>query len=352
MLEKARAFIKQFGKEMKKPIEQRLKEIEEEIVSTGTYTHTEEELVYGAKVAWRNSNKCIGRLFWNSLHVFDHRRLEDEEEIFEALVEHIRYATNGGKIRPTISIFAPGRVRIWNDQLIRYAGYEKDEQVIGDTVSLDVTKKFHELGFPMGDQPYDILPLVIQVDDRPPKMFSIPKDAILEVPITHSQYPKVEQIGMRWYAVPIISNMGYEVGGITYEAAPFNGWYMGTEIGARNLADEDRYNFLPQVAEAIGIEAKRAHTLWKDRALVELNYAVLESYKQAGVSIVDHHTAAQQFQLFEQQEEKEGRDVTGNWTWLIPPLSPATTHIFHRPYNNTKKSPNYIYQQKPFHLEN
>lgn len=351
MLEKARAFIKQFGKEMKKPIERRLKEIEEEIISTGTYTHTEEELVYGAKVAWRNSNKCIGRLFWNSLHVFDHRRLEDEEEIFEALVEHIRYATNGGKIRPTISIFAPGRVRIWNDQLIRYAGYEKDGQVIGDTVSLDVTKKFHELGFPMGDQPYDILPLVIQVDDRPPKMFSIPKDAILEVPITHSQYPKVEKIGMRWYAVPIISNMGYEVGGITYEAAPFNGWYMGTEIGARNLADEDRYNFLPQVAEAIGIEAKRAHTLWKDRALVELNYAVLESYKQAGVSIVDHHTAAQQFQLFEQQEEKEGRDVTGNWTWLIPPLSPATTHIFHRPYNNTKKSPNYIYQQKPFHLE-
>lgn len=351
MLEKARAFIKQFGKEMKKPIEQRLKEIEEEIISTGTYTHTEEELVYGAKVAWRNSNKCIGRLFWNSLHVFDHRHLEGEEEIFEALVEHIRYATNDGKIRPTISIFAPGRVRIWNDQLIRYAGYAKDGQVIGDTVSLDVTKKFHELGFPMGDQPYDILPLVIQVDDRPPKMFSIPKDAILEVPITHSQYPKVEQIGMRWYAVPIISNMGYEVGGITYEAAPFNGWYMGTEIGARNLADEDRYNFLPQVAEAIGIEAKRAHTLWKDRALVELNYAVLESYKQAGVSIVDHHTAAQQFQLFEQQEEKEGRDVTGNWTWLIPPLSPATTHIFHRPYNNTKKSPNYIYQQKPFHLE-
>lgn len=351
MLEKARAFIKQFGKEMKKPIEQRLKEIEEEIISTGTYTHTEEELVYGAKVAWRNSNKCIGRLFWNSLHVFDHRRLEDEEEIFEALVNHIRYATNDGKIRPTISIFAPGRVRIWNDQLIRYAGYEKDGQVIGDTVSLDVTKKFHELGFPLGNHPYDVLPLVIQVDDRPPKMFSIPKDAILEVPITHSQYPKVEQIGMRWYAVPIISNMGYEVGGITYEAAPFNGWYMGTEIGARNLADEDRYNFLPQVAEAIDIEAKRAHTLWKDRALVELNYAVLESYKQAGVSIVDHHTAAQQFQLFEQQEEKEGRDVTGNWTWLIPPLSPATTHIFHRPYNNTKKSPNYIYQQKPFHLE-
>ena len=27
--------------------------------------------------------------------------------------------------------------------------------------------------------------------------------------------------------------------------APFNGWYMGTEIGARNLADADRYDLLP-----------------------------------------------------------------------------------------------------------
>ncbi|WP_368738983.1 nitric oxide synthase oxygenase, partial [Staphylococcus aureus] len=35
--------------------------IELEIKETGTYTHTEEELIYGAKMAWRNSNRCIGR---------------------------------------------------------------------------------------------------------------------------------------------------------------------------------------------------------------------------------------------------------------------------------------------------
>ena len=36
------------------------------------------------------------------------------------------------------------------------------------------------------------------------------------------------------------------------------------------------------------------------------------------------------------------RSVTGNWTWLIPPLSPATTHIFHRSYNNEIRKPNYF----------
>lgn len=98
----------------------RLKEIE----WAGTYTPTTEELTFGVRVAWRNSNKCIGRLFWQSLHVVDSRGLLDEHAIFESLLAHIQFATNGGKIRPTITVFEPGRVRIWNHQLIRYAGYE------------------------------------------------------------------------------------------------------------------------------------------------------------------------------------------------------------------------------------
>ena len=36
---------------------------------------------------------------------------------------------------------------------------------------------------------------------------------------------------MKWYGVPMISDMRLEIGGISYTAAPFNGWYMGTEIG-------------------------------------------------------------------------------------------------------------------------
>lgn len=35
-----------------------------------------------------------------------------------------------------------------------------------------------------------------------------------------------------------------EIGGLEFPAAPFSGWYMSTEIGARNLCDPHRYNIL------------------------------------------------------------------------------------------------------------
>ncbi|GAC44168.1 nitric oxide synthase [Paenibacillus popilliae ATCC 14706] len=82
--------------------------------------------------------------------------------------------------------------------------------------------------------------------------------------------------------------------------------------------------------------------------MVELNAAVLYSFKEAGVSIVDHHTAAHQFERFEQQEVEANRPLTGDWTWLIPPMSPAATHIFHQSYSNKKVSPLFAYQTAPY----
>ncbi|RNC97272.1 nitric oxide synthase oxygenase [Lysinibacillus halotolerans] len=320
----------------------------DDIKRAGSYNPTTEELVFGAKVAWRNSNRCIGRLFWKSLHVFDERHLETAEEIFFALIRHIQFATNKGKIRPTITIFNENKVRIWNYQLIRYAGYEISGGTVGDPDSIPFTKVCMDLGWRGAGTPFDILPLVIQVGNNKPALFEIPKEAVLEVEIRHPQYEQISKLNLKWYAVPIVSNMKLSIGGIEFKAAPFNGWYMGTEIGARNFADVNRYHLLPEVAEAIGLDTNSNMTLWKDRALVELNTAVLHSFKEDGVSIVDHHTAAQQFQLFEQQEEQANRKVTGNWSWLIPPMSPATTHIFHKPIENLIKKPNYFYQNRPF----
>ncbi|WP_397536835.1 nitric oxide synthase oxygenase [Rummeliibacillus pycnus] len=352
MLNEAFDFIKLYYTENNLPIDQlekRLKEVERDIMEYGHYTHTSDELAYGAKVAWRNSNKCIGRLFWQSLQVKDQRAITDEETIYEKLLEHIEFATNNGKIRPTISIFEPEKVRIWNHQLIRYAGYEQEDgSVIGDSDSLTFTKKCIELGWQGEGGQFDVLPLVIQIEDRQPRLFDIPQEYVKEVPLLHPEFDWFADLQLKWYAVPMISSMKLEVGGIAYAAAPFNGWYMGTEIGARNLADEHRYNLLPVVAEKMGLNMSSSSSLWQDRALVELNAAVLYSFKEDGVSIVDHHTAAQQFKRFEANEESANRDVTGNWTWLIPPLSPATTHIFRKPYDNTKKSPIYSYQKTPY----
>ncbi|WP_339213465.1 nitric oxide synthase oxygenase [Ornithinibacillus sp. FSL M8-0202] len=355
LINEAITFIKACYDELQLSEEQqqeRINEIEKEIHQTGSYTHKTFELTHGAKMAWRNSNRCIGRLLWDTLHVFDERDIQTADEAFDRLKRHIEFATNNGKIRSAITIFPPRKngkdpLRIWNHQLVRYAGYDDGEQVIGDSTSIKLTKMCQELGWKSKKTPFDILPLVIQEDGKAPTLYNLPEEMIKEVPITHPEYPKLKELGIKWYAVPIISDMRLEIGGIDYPMAPFNGWYMETEIGARNLADEERYNLLPKVAEILGLDTRSNHSLWMDKALVELNIAVLHSYQEAGVTLVDHHTAAKQFKSFERKEKESGREVTGNWVWLIPPVSPATTHIFHKRYNNQVKVPNYFYQDEP-----
>ena len=357
LLAEAELFIRKCYAELERTGEEadrRIGEIAREIEESGTYVHTYEELRHGARMAWRSSNRCIGRLPWDSLHVIDRRKLSSEEEIAQALIEHLDYATNRGKIRPTITIFKPDHgeqpgVRLWNEQLIRYAGYESENGGrIGDPASLEFTRVCERLGWSGARTDFDVLPLVVQLDDGAPKWFELPQEKVLEVEIRHPDIPGFEQLGLKWYAVPAVSGMRLEIGGLSYGGAPFNGWYMGTEIGARNFADEGRYNKLPAVADLMGLDRSRRSTLWQDRALVELNVAVLESYRSAGVSMIDHHTAAAQFETFEKREREAGRAVTGNWAWLIPPMSPATTHVFHKRYDNAIEKPNFFYGKKPY----
>lgn len=47
---------------------------------------------------------------------------------------------------------------------------------------------------------------------------------------------------LRWYALPAVSNMLFDCGGIQFTATSFSGWYMSTEIGCRNLCDVNRRN--------------------------------------------------------------------------------------------------------------
>ncbi len=137
--------------------------------------------------------------------------------------------------------------------------------------------------------------------------------------------------------------MCLEVGGIHYTAAPFNGWYMGTEIGARNLADTDRYNLLPAVARRLGLDTSSDRSLWKDRALVELNRAVLDSFDRAGVTIADHHTESRRFLSHLEREGRKGREVGADWSWIVPPISGSATPVFHRTYEDTPSSTAYVH---------
>ena len=142
--------------------------------------------------------------------------------------------------------------------------------------------------------------------------------------------------------------MMLEIGGVQYTAAPFNGWYMGTEIAARNFADENRYNLLPIVAKQMGLDTRYDHTLWRDRAIVELNVAVLYSFRRAGVTMVDHHGETRRFVQFEKSEALAGRTTYADWGWIVPPISGSTTPVFHRNYENVELKPNFFSQSDPW----
>ncbi|GMA52557.1 hypothetical protein GCM10025857_39140 [Alicyclobacillus contaminans] len=187
----AATFIATCYQELRKSVDeaaQRLHDIQQQIETYGTYEHTFEELEHGARMAWRNSNRCIGRLFWKSLTVFDERSAQTEEDIADGVLRHLDFATNGGKIRPAITIFKPesdiAEVRIWNHQVIRYAGYETEHGMVGDPHSLQFTNVCRQLGWAGQGTHFDVLPLVIQLRQRTPRWFEIPRNRILKCALT------------------------------------------------------------------------------------------------------------------------------------------------------------------------
>jgi nitric-oxide synthase len=329
--------------------DERLLQVRREIEATGTYWHTQDELTFGARVAWRNSARCIGRLYWNSLRVRDRREITSARDIAEEAATHLREATNGGRIRPTITVFAPdapGRPgpRILSSQLVRYAGYEiADGVVIGDPANTVLTRIAEQAGWrgacPAGR--FDILPLLIQEAGGPVTRHELPADAILEVAIGHPEFRWFTDLGLRWHAVPVISDMYLDIGGVCYPAAPFNGWYMGTEVGSRNLGDIDRYNQLPVIAAHMGLSTQHDRTLWKDKALTELNLAVLHSFAAAGISVTDHHSESVRFLKHIEREERHGRTCPADWSWIVPPAASSATPVFHRTYQDFDQTPNF-----------
>ncbi len=206
-------------------------EVRREIESTGTYQHTPAELTFAARVAWRNSSRCIGRLYWRTLRVRDRRHLSSAEDVTADCIGHLRAATNGGRIRPLLSVFAPDTParrgpRILSSQLVRYAGHDLGNgAILGDPANAGLTRIARDLGWQPGSQPglFDVLPLVVQEAGKAPSLHELPADAVLEVPLRHPDLDWFSQLGLRWYAVPVISDMHLDAGGIRYPAAPFNG---------------------------------------------------------------------------------------------------------------------------------
>jgi len=332
----------------------RLEAYRREIAAGRAAPFTAGELAHAARLAWRNSARCIGRLHWRSLRVRDRRDLGNAAAVFQELCLHLAESTNGGAIRPTMTVFAPTTPtqtgpRILNQQLAGYAGYRSGGTVLGDPKNTAFTETALALGWrpPATRTAFDLLPWIIQGAGEAPQLFTPDAGLIREVPISHPTLDWFPELGLRWYAVPVICDMILRAAHTDFPAAPFGGWYMGTEIGARNLADTDRYNQLPVIARRMGLDTSTPAALWKDRALVELNTAVLHSYQAAGVRIVDHHTASAEFMRFNEQELRAGRETSAVWDWIVPPLSGATTPVFHLPMRDLELRPNLLPRPEP-----
>lgn len=348
-LSEAEAFFEQHAAEnMSAPDpEKRFSQALVEFGRHGIFSHTTDELEFGAKLAWRNANRCIGRLYWRSLVVRDRRHVRDADEVGAECIEHLRVATNRGRIRPVLTLFAPdqpGRQapRLRNDQLIRYAGHQGRESVVGDPAQVEFTRWVESQGWSGKGTDFDVLPLAVETPEAGVTLVDVPADAVLEVELTHPDLPWFADLELRWHAVPAISSMPLRIGGITYPTAPFNGWYLGTEIGSRNLVDADRYDRLTEVARRLGLDVDDDRTLWKDRALVEINRAVLHSFDQAGVKIADHHQESAMFMAFVEKEERAGRVAHAEWSWVVPPMSATALPVYHHYYDETVQLPGFL----------
>ena len=354
VLAEARVFIEQVAGELDWPeakTRKRLATITREVRATGTYTHSSEELDYGAKLAWRNAPKCIGRISWKNLIVRDVRHVHDPDAIYRECIEHMRAATNGGNIEIVLTVFRALQPterwgpRIWNSQLVRYAAYElPDGSMRGDRANLELTRAIMGLGWtpptPRGD--YDILPLVIDVPGEAPRLYPIDPSEVLEVPISHPTEPRIAALGLKWCAVPAISNFRLEIGGIQYGCAPFNGWFMGTEI-ARDLWEPGRYDRAMDIADALGLDTSSEQTLWRDRAFLELNVAILHSFQKARVTLVDHQTASRQFLIHDLREKRAGRECPAQGSWIVPAAGGSTTPVWHHEMRDFHLKPSYNY---------
>lgn len=41
--------------------------------------------------------------------------------------------------------------------------------------------------------------------------------------LRHPQFDWFQRLGLKWYALPAVSAMSFDVGGVEYPAVPFNG---------------------------------------------------------------------------------------------------------------------------------
>jgi nitric oxide synthase oxygenase domain/subunit/hemoglobin-like flavoprotein len=331
-------------------LKRRMLKVEQEIAASGTYSQTAQEIELGARLAWRNSAKCIGRISWNTLQIRDSRNLTDPLAICEDLNEHLRIATAGTNIQSVMTVFSPQApdealgTRFWSSQIVRYAGYKNlDGTVTGDPANLKLTEYLLQNDLwdpPEPVSPFDVLPVVLKVPGQSvPFVHKIPSEFVFEVNIEHPSRPEVAGLGYKWTTVPAITNFKMNLGGVVYANIPFNGWFVSTEV-VRNLME--RYDAGPRMAEILGLDTK-TNPMWQQLAFCEWELAVLHSFKINGFTMVDPMTVGKSFCTHVRREREDfGRECPAQWSW-IGGLTGTTNDTWHMEMRDFLLLPQYDY---------
>jgi nitric-oxide synthase len=266
-------------------VQARLAKVRAQIAESGTYQHTRGEVAYGARIALRDSGVYVGGVPWRGLLVRDLRSAMTVSEVATGCVQHLRMAAGKGRVHPTVTVFAADSPRLVNEQLIRYAGYAQHGQVVGDRRHVSFTDTVRKMGWrpPTARSAFDLLPLVVRDEEHGVRLFSLPRDVVREVPLEHPELSWFVDLGLRWHAVGARSQR-LAIGGVEYPAV-FNGIYTSSAIGAEALGDDRAYGFSRVIAENLGLDTAEDTSLWRERAALELDRAVLHSFAAAGVSI-------------------------------------------------------------------
>ena len=94
----------------------------------------------------------------------------------------------------------------------------------------------------------------------------------------------------------------------------------------------------------MGLDSTNNGSLWMDRVAIELNTAILHSYSKNGVSVVDQHSASEQFMIHFKNEMRERGGCPADWVWLTPSQSGSLTPVYHQEQLHYHLSPKYLRQ--------
>ena len=183
---------------------------------------------------------------------------------------------------------------------------------------------------------------MLQADGQEPELFELPLELAIQCAITHPKYD-FASLNMKYFPLVSFSTFLFDIGGCQFSCAPFSAFYSAPEI-ARALGDANRFNKLKLIAECMQLDTSNNTSLWKDKALVELNYAILYSFQKANISVIDHHTISEQFLRFFETEHKLRGGCPADWVWVNPQLSSHLEDAFHLEMINYKLRPSIEYQ--------